>query len=85
MILTIISIQHIVFGLTGLMQYVIPDLPTELKTQRQREALLAKEAKYEHGLKKGNETEYEQLMNQLRQPAVAGLILLIFTYDTIFI
>lgn len=64
--------QHIVFGLTGLMQYIIPDLPTELKTQRQREALLAKEAKYEHGLKKGNESEYEHLMNQLRQPTVTG-------------
>lgn len=54
------------------MQYIIPDVPSELKTQRQREALLAKEAKYEHGLKKGNESEYERLMNQLRQPPAAG-------------
>jgi len=61
-----------VFGLTGLMQYIIPGIPTELKTQRQREALLAKEAKYEHGLRKGNETEYEQLINHIRKTPVTG-------------
>ncbi|XP_077301157.1 anoctamin-4 [Arctopsyche grandis] len=67
----VVVFEHIVFGLTGFMQYIIPDVPSELKTQRQREALLAKEAKYEHGLKKGNESEYERLMNQLRQPPAA--------------
>lgn len=48
------------------MQYVIPDVPSELKTQMQREALLAKEAKYEHGLKK-QDFDYEELMNYTRE------------------
>ncbi|XP_049883686.1 anoctamin-4-like [Pectinophora gossypiella] len=45
----VVIFEHVVFGLTGLMQLFIPDVPTELRTQMQREALLAKEAKYEHG------------------------------------
>jgi anoctamin-4 len=76
-------LQHIVFALTGLMQYVIPDVPSEvrrsdpeeqlldglfqLKTQIQREALLAKEAKYEHGLKKSDNDMYEDLMHTLKE------------------
>ncbi|XP_052748991.1 anoctamin-4 isoform X1 [Galleria mellonella] len=45
----VVVFEHVVFGLTGLMQLFIPDVPSELRTQMQREALLAKEAKYEHG------------------------------------
>lgn len=37
----------------------------QLKTQMQREALLAKEAKYEHGLKKG-EYDYDELVNAFK-------------------
>lgn len=48
------------------MQYIIPDVPSELKTQIQREALLAKEAKYEHGLKK-QDFEYDDLLNTIRE------------------
>ncbi|XP_017770278.1 PREDICTED: anoctamin-4-like [Nicrophorus vespilloides] len=57
----VVIFEHIVFALTGIMQYVIPDVPSELRTQIQRETLLAKEAKYEHGLKK-NDYDYEDLM-----------------------
>lgn len=46
--------QHIVFALTGVMSYVIPDIPSAVKTQMQRERLLAKEARYERGLKPTN-------------------------------
>jgi anoctamin-4 len=45
------------------MQLFIPDVPTELRTQMQREALLAKEAKYEHGRRRLS-TEYRQLVTQ---------------------
>lgn len=48
------------------MQLIIPDIPVELKTQMQREQLLAKEAKYQHGLKKSRETEYTELIAALR-------------------
>lgn len=37
----------------------------QLKTQIQRETLLAKEAKYEHGLKK-NDYDYDEIMNTIR-------------------
>lgn len=36
-----------VFALTGIMAYVIPDIPTDVKIQIQRERLLAKEAKFD--------------------------------------
>lgn len=58
--------QHVVFVLTGIMQFIIPDIPVELKTQIQREQLLAKEAKYQHGLKKSQENEYNELLQLLR-------------------
>ncbi|XP_057653870.1 anoctamin-4 [Diorhabda carinulata] len=61
----VVVFEHVVFALVGIMQYVIPDIPSELKTQIQREALLAKEAKYEHGLKK-SEYDYEELMQTFR-------------------
>lgn len=48
------------------MQFIIPDIPVELKTQIQREQLLAKEAKYQHGLKKSQENEYNELLQLLR-------------------
>lgn len=40
------------FVITGIMQFIIPDVPSEVKTQMQREQLLAKEAKYQHGIKR---------------------------------
>ncbi|XP_068622387.1 anoctamin-4-like isoform X2 [Battus philenor] len=57
----VVVFEHVVFGLTGLMQLFIPDVPTELRTQMQREALLAKEAKYEHGRRRLS-TEYRQFI-----------------------
>ncbi|XP_045457946.1 anoctamin-4-like [Melitaea cinxia] len=59
----VVVFEHVVFGLTGLMQLFIPDVPTELKIQIQRELLLAKEAKYEHGRRRLS-TEYRQLISQ---------------------
>ncbi|XP_050678239.1 anoctamin-4 [Leptidea sinapis] len=59
----VVVFEHVVFGLTGLMQLFIPDIPPELKTQMQREMLLAKEAKYEHGRRRLS-TEYRQLISQ---------------------
>ncbi|XP_030764358.1 anoctamin-4 [Sitophilus oryzae] len=62
----VVIFEHVVFALVGIMQYVIPDVPSELKTQMQREALLAKEAKYEHGLKK-TEYDYDDVLNTIRE------------------
>ncbi|KAF7286638.1 hypothetical protein GWI33_004671 [Rhynchophorus ferrugineus] len=62
----VVIFEHVVFALVGIMQYVIPDVPSELRTQMQREALLAKEAKYEHGLKK-TEYDYDDVLNTIRE------------------
>ncbi|KAG6443859.1 anoctamin-4 isoform X3 [Manduca sexta] len=64
----VVVFEHVVFGLTGLMQLFIPDVPTELRTQIQRETLLAKEAKYEHGRRRLS-TEYRQLISQKSEPS----------------
>lgn len=48
------------------MQFLIPDVPRELSTQIQREQLLAKEAKYQHGLNK-TEDEYGDLLLAIRE------------------
>ncbi|XP_045770724.1 anoctamin-4 [Maniola jurtina] len=66
----VVVFEHVVFGLTGLMQLFIPDVPTELRTQMQREALLAKEAKYEHGRRRLS-TEYHQLISQSSDSGVS--------------
>lgn len=63
----VVVFEHVVFILTGIMQLIIPDVPVEVKTQIQREQLLAKEAKYQHGLKKARETEYQELIQALRE------------------
>lgn len=44
--------------------FQIPDIPIELKTQMQREQLLAKEAKYQNGVVKAQ--EYEDLLTAIR-------------------
>lgn len=59
-------IQHVVFIITGLMQFVIPDIPVEVKTQMSREALLAKEAKYQSGLKKSQEVDYNDVLQSMQ-------------------
>lgn len=46
------------------MQFVIPDIPAEVKTQMQREQLLAKEAKYQHGVKEHQQDQ--DLMSLLK-------------------
>ncbi|XP_059479818.1 anoctamin-4-like [Neocloeon triangulifer] len=43
----VVVFEHIVFALTGIMAYAIPDVPAEVRTQIQRERLLAKEAKFD--------------------------------------
>uniref|UniRef100_A0A1A9WRI9 Anoctamin n=1 Tax=Glossina brevipalpis TaxID=37001 RepID=A0A1A9WRI9_9MUSC len=48
----VVVFEHVVFVLTGIMQFIIPDIPVEVRTQMQREQLLAKEAKYQHGIKR---------------------------------
>ncbi|XP_058460055.1 anoctamin-4 isoform X2 [Malaya genurostris] len=63
----VVIFEHIVFVLTGIMQFIIPDIPVEVKTQIQREQMLAKEAKYQHGLKKSRETDYEEILHVLRE------------------
>lgn len=57
-------LQHIVFALTGIMAYAIPDVPHEVKTQIHRERLLAKEDKYEAGTTRID--EYDELLSAIR-------------------
>ncbi|KAI5730955.1 hypothetical protein M8J77_002582 [Diaphorina citri] len=63
----VVIFEHIIFALTGLMAYIIPDVPSELKTQIKRERLLMKEAQYEHtaSYQKDND-EYDDLLNAIR-------------------
>lgn len=64
----VVIFEHIVFIITGIMQFLIPAVPTELKTQMQREQLLAKEVKYQHGLKKSRDGgDYDELIHALRR------------------
>lgn len=48
------------------MQFIIPDIPAEVKTQMQREQLLAKEAKYQHGMKRA-QGDAQDVMNLVRE------------------
>lgn len=48
------------------MQFIIPDIPAEVKTQMQREQLLAKEAKYQHGIKRAQQGENQDLLSIFR-------------------
>jgi anoctamin-4 len=60
----VVIFEHLVFIITAFMQFLIPDIPRELKTQMQREQLLAKEAKYQNGVVKAQ--EYEDLLSAIR-------------------
>ncbi|XP_055378980.1 anoctamin-5 [Condylostylus longicornis] len=66
----VVVFEHIVFIVTGFMQFVIPDIPAEVKTQIQRETLLAKEAKLQHGLKKARQDD--DLLSILKASTDAG-------------
>ncbi|KAL9909265.1 anoctamin-5 isoform 2-T2 [Glossina fuscipes fuscipes] len=62
----VVVFEHVVFVLTGVMQFVIPDIPAEVQTQMQREQLLAKEAKYQHGIKRA-QGDKQDLMSLFRE------------------
>ncbi|XP_058800910.1 anoctamin-4 isoform X2 [Phymastichus coffea] len=66
----VVVFEHVVFALTGIMSYVIPETPRSVATQRSRERLLAQEAKYEKGVK-GREDE-DELLSVLRDAGLAG-------------
>lgn len=67
----VVIFEHLVFVITAVMQFLIPDIPTELKTQIQREQLLAKEAKFQNGADR--EPEYEELLTAIRDTNKKGL------------
>ncbi|XP_039962998.1 anoctamin-4 isoform X2 [Bactrocera neohumeralis] len=62
----VVVFEHVVFVITGIMQFIIPDIPAEVKTQMQREQLLAKEAKYQHGIKRAQQGENQDLLSIFR-------------------
>nr|CAD7200054.1 unnamed protein product [Timema douglasi] len=62
---------HIVFALTGIMAYAIPDVPAEVRTQIQREKMLAREAKYEHGLRDPALVDPQELLERVRGSAAS--------------
>ncbi|XP_011301819.1 anoctamin-4 [Fopius arisanus] len=66
----VVCFEHMVFALTGLMSYVIPETPSAVSTQLSREKLLAQEAKYEKGVK-GREDE-DELLSVLREAGNFG-------------
>ena len=47
----VLVFQNVVYGLTGLLSSMIPDVPSPVKTQIQREKLLAREVLFESELK----------------------------------
>lgn len=51
--------------------FITTFLSFQLKTQIQRELLLAKEAKYEHGLRK-TEYDYDDVLNTIRENDTAN-------------
>lgn len=59
-----------VFALTGLMSYIIPEVPRSVATQWSRERLLAQEAKYEKGVK--GQDEEDDLLAVLRDAGLAS-------------
>lgn len=52
------------------MAYVIPDVPAEVRTQIQREKLLEKEEKYQHGTQ-GNHANYGEMLLAQRERSLA--------------
>jgi hypothetical protein len=54
------------------MAYIIPDVPAEVQTQIQREKLLEKEAKYEHGTQGNLSTNYGEMMIAQRDRSLAA-------------
>lgn len=66
--------QHIVFALTGVMSYVIPDVPSAVKTQMQRERQLAKEARYERGLKSSGDDDLLRAIKDKNQQKVDHIL-----------
>lgn len=61
----VVIFEHLVFVISLFMQFLIPDIPNELKTQIQREQLLAKEAKFQNGAVR-EQPEYEELLSAIR-------------------
>ncbi|XP_036326265.1 anoctamin-5 [Rhagoletis pomonella] len=68
----VVVFEHVVFVITGIMQFIIPDIPAEVKTQMQREQLLAKEAKYQHGIKRAQQGDNQDLMSIFRDAGSRG-------------
>ena len=54
------------------MAYAIPDIPAEVRTQIQREKLLEKEAKYEHGIQSNFNDNYSDMLLQQRERSMAA-------------
>ncbi|XP_011495635.1 PREDICTED: anoctamin-4 [Ceratosolen solmsi marchali] len=66
----VVVFEHVVFALTGIMSYVIPETPRSVATQLQRERLLAQEAKYEKGV--GGREEEDEVLSVLREAGIGG-------------
>jgi hypothetical protein len=54
------------------MAYAIPDVPAEVRTQIQREKLLEKEAKYEHGTQGNLHANYGEMLLAQRERSLAA-------------
>ncbi|KAJ8668107.1 hypothetical protein QAD02_009770 [Eretmocerus hayati] len=68
----VVIFEHVVFALTGLMSYIIPETPRSVATQWKRERLLAQEAKYEKGVRSGREGEPGQNLEGYQHQIITG-------------
>uniref|UniRef100_T1J757 Anoctamin n=1 Tax=Strigamia maritima TaxID=126957 RepID=T1J757_STRMM len=62
----VVTFEHLVFVLTSLLAYVIPDAPFDVRTNLRREKILGKEALYDAELQKLRNENVNQLKRQSR-------------------
>ncbi|GAB6023958.1 hypothetical protein CHUAL_008688 [Chamberlinius hualienensis] len=59
----VVVYEHIVFTITGIVTYLIPDVPSDVKAKLEKEKLLAREALYEAELEKIRQEKVKRKLN----------------------
>ena len=85
----IICFQNAVYGLTGLLSVLIPDMPAGVRTQIQREKLLAREVLFDADLdndknkRKANNNFGKDVINKLVAYVTQEFIMYVNTFENI--
>ena len=85
----IICFQNAVYGLTGLLSVLIPGMPAGVRTQIQREKLLAREVLFDADLdndknkRKANNNFGKDIMNKLVAYVTQEFIMYVNTFENI--